>query len=56
MDKCKNRKREIQVWLNNLFKNIKEIKHLIEVRSDIKEISKNLKGISLSDNGFKRIE
>ena len=56
MDKCKNRKREIQVRLNNLLKNIKEINHLIDVRSDIKEISNNLKGISLPDNGFKKIE
>ena len=56
MHKSKNRKREIQVRINNLLKNNKEIKHLIEVRSDMKEISKNFKSISLSDNGFKKIE
>ena len=56
MHKCKNRKREIQVRINNLLKSIKEIKHLIEVKSYIKEISKNFESMFLSDDGFKKIE
>ena len=47
------RNRVIQTRVNKFLKNIQEIKRLIEVRSAIRVLSKNLRNISLQVMDFK---
>ena len=52
MYKIEKNKREIQVRVNKLLKNIQETKRLIEARSNIQLISTKLGHISLQEYGL----